>query len=93
MRVEPFAVLLWALAIVLTQQVTQPAALASLNFGTGTVLYTVQQGSVRFNLIDDVSAPSLFPSSCIIYLCQQWSILEMSPIPSETGEEFGTLCF
>ena len=43
MRVEPFAVLFWALGIVLAhvlQQVTQPAAgLASLNYGTGTVLY------------------------------------------------------
>ena len=34
---------------------------------------TVWQGSVRFNLIEDVSAPSLFPSSCIIFLCREVS--------------------
>ena len=44
MRVKPFAVLCWALGIVLAhllQQVTQPAGLAFLNRGTGTepVLY------------------------------------------------------
>ena len=42
MRVEPFAVLFWALSIVLAhilQKGTQPAGLASLNRGTGTELY------------------------------------------------------
>ena len=42
MRVEPFAVLFWALVIVLVhilQQVTQPTGLASLIRGTGTLLY------------------------------------------------------
>ena len=42
LRVEPFAVLFWALAIVLAhilQQVTQPASLVSLNCSTGTALY------------------------------------------------------
>ena len=41
-RIEPFAALYWAVGIVLThlmQQMTQPAGLASLNCGTGTVLY------------------------------------------------------
>ena len=38
-RVEPFAVLSWALVIVLLQQVTQPTGLASLIRGTGTLLY------------------------------------------------------
>ena len=31
---------------------------------------TVWQWKVRFSLTEDSSAPSLFPSSCIIYLCQ-----------------------
>ena len=42
MRVELFAVLSWALGIVLVhilQQEAQPAGLACLNHGTGTVLY------------------------------------------------------
>ena len=41
-RIEPFSALFWALSIVLAhilQKVTQPASLASLNHGTGTVLY------------------------------------------------------
>ena len=41
-RIEPFSALFWALSIVLAhilQWVTQPASLASLNSGTGTVLY------------------------------------------------------
>ena len=46
-----------------------PAGLAFLNRGTGTELNTVQQGLVRFNLIEDPLSPSLFPSSCNIY---QW---------------------
>ena len=48
-RIEPFSALFWALSIVLEhilQLVTQPAGLASLNSGTGTVLYgRVQLGS------------------------------------------------
>ena len=44
------------------QQVTQPAGLASLNH------CTVRQWKVRFNLTEVASPPSLFPSSCIIYL-------------------------
>ena len=70
MIVEPFDVLFWALGIVLTHivhQVTQPAGLTSLNRGTEWH-GTVRQGSVRSNLIEDALAPSLFPSSCIIYL-------------------------
>ena len=70
-RLEPFAVLFLSLDIVLThilEQLTQPASLASLNCGTGTILYSVQQGSVRFNLIEDASVLFLFQSSCIIYL-------------------------
>ena len=42
MRVKNFAVLFWAIGIVLAhilQQLTQPTGLASLNRGTGTVLY------------------------------------------------------
>ena len=41
-RIEPFFALFLALGIVLAhilQKVTQPAGLASLNHGTGTVLY------------------------------------------------------
>ena len=49
--IEPFAALFQALGIVLAhilQQVTQPASLASLNPGTGTVLYSRGQlGSIR----------------------------------------------
>ena len=50
--IEPFAALFWAFGIVLVhilKQLTQPAGLASLNSGAGTVLH-VRQGSVRFNL-------------------------------------------
>ena len=42
LRIEPFSVMFWALGIVLAhilKQLTQPAGLASLNSGTGTVLY------------------------------------------------------
>ena len=63
MSVEPFAVL-WALGIVLAHimyQVTQSAGLASLNRGTA--------GSVMVNLTEGALASSLFPSSCIVYLC------------------------
>ena len=38
-RIEPFAILFWALGIILThilKQVTQPAGLASLKCRTGT---------------------------------------------------------
>ena len=49
-RIEPFYVLFLALGIVLMhimQEVTQPASLAFLNHGTGTVLYgRGQLGSV-----------------------------------------------
>ena len=41
-RIEPFSALFWAIGIVLAhilQWVTQPASLASLNNGTGRVLY------------------------------------------------------
>ena len=72
LRIEPFAVLFWALGIVLAhilkQLLTQPVGLASLHCGTGTVLYSVRQGSVRINLREDASAPSLYPSCCVIYL-------------------------
>ena len=66
---EPFAVLFWALSIVLAhilKPLTQPAGLASINNSTG--IGTVQQGSVRFNLREEASAPSLYPFSCIMYL-------------------------
>ena len=62
LRIEPFAVLFWALGIVPAnklKQLTHPAGLASLNRGTGMVLYSVQQGSVEFNLREEASAPSL----------------------------------
>ena len=42
LRIEPFAVLFWALGIVLAhilKKLTHPAGLASLNNGNGTVLY------------------------------------------------------
>ena len=64
----------WARGIVLVhtilKQLTQPAGLAFFNCGIGTVLSSVQQLKVRFNLKEDALVPSLFPSSCIIYL---WS--------------------
>ena len=72
-----FAALFWALDIVLAhilQQVTQPAGLASLNHGT-----LVQQWQVRFNLTEEVSPPSIFPSSCIIYLCDTPARLRTPP--------------
>ena len=53
MRVEPFAVLFWALGFVLVhilQQVTQPASQASLNRGTGTVLYCKGQLKVQLDI-------------------------------------------
>ena len=72
MRVEPFAVLLWALSNVLAHTATGDPVRRT---GIPQQWYlhgTVRQGSVRFkvrfNLIEDASAPSLFPSSCIIYL-------------------------
>ena len=74
MTVEPFAVLFWALGIVLAnilQQVTQPAGLAYLNRGTGTVLSaSVRQGSVRFILMQEVS-PNSFP-----FLLYTYSMVE-----------------
>ena len=51
--IEPFPALF-------LQKVTKPAGLASLNPGTGTV----RQGSVRFNLTEEVSPPTHFLSSC-----------------------------
>ena len=62
-EVEPFAVLFSALGIVLGHvQVTQPAGLAWY--------CTVRQDSVSFNLIEDASAPFLFPSTVLfMYLC------------------------
>ena len=65
-RIEPFPVLFLALGIVLAhiqQKVTQPADLASLNFGTGTVLYGRGQLYVQF---DEVFPPILFLSAVII---------------------------
>ena len=68
LRVEPFGVLFGALGIVLVlQKVTQPAGLASLNRGTGMVLYCAA-AEIMLNLTNDASAPALFPSNCIIYL-------------------------
>ena len=59
MTVESFAVLFSALGIVLGHvQVTQPAGLAWY--------CTVRQDSVSFNLIEDASAPFLFPSTVLI---------------------------
>ena len=50
LRIEPFAALFWALSIALAlilKQLTQPAGLASLNSGAGTVLYGRDQlGSI-----------------------------------------------
>ena len=64
LRIEPFAALFWALGNVLPhilKLVTQPAGLASLNRGTGAVLYSVQQGSVRFNLTEEARPRLPFP--------------------------------
>ena len=69
LRIKPFALLFWALGIVLAhilKQLTQPAGLASLNSCTGTVLYG--RGSVRFNLRVRRQPPFTFLCSCIIYL-------------------------
>ena len=76
LRFEPFAVLFWALGIVLAhilQQMTQPAGLPSLNHGR------LRQWKDRFNLREEALAPSLFPSSYIIYLWMKlysrWGLL------------------
>ena len=65
--IEPFAALFWALGIALMhklKQLTQPAGLASLKSGTGTVL----QGSVRFHLIENAAATCPFRSCYSILL-------------------------
>ena len=68
-RIEPFAALFWALGIVhvlahILKQLTQPAGPASLNSGTGTVLYG------RFNLRVKTGQLLAFPILLyIIYLC------------------------
>ena len=72
LRIKPFSALFWTLGIALAhilKQLTQPAGLVSLNSGTGTVLYSVRQGSVRFNLTEDEQASCLFRSLSIINLC------------------------
>ena len=71
--IEPFAALFWALGIVLAhilQQVTQPAGLASFNSGTGTVLYSVQQGSGTFNL--RVKTRQLLAFPILLYIIYLW---------------------
>ena len=72
LRVKPFADPFWALGIVLyrTRAYTatgDPARqpIASVNHAT------VGQWKVRFNLREEATAPSHFPSSCIIYVCPQ----------------------
>ena len=72
LRIEPFAVLFWALGIVCTRAYTEtvdPARRPSI-LQPWYWHCTVRQGvSYRFNLREDASAPSLYPSCCIIYLC------------------------
>ena len=71
MRVEPFTVLFWALGFVLTHICTvtgDPARRPGIPQPWHWHC-TVWQGSVRFNLLEDASAPSLYPSRCIICLC------------------------
>ena len=73
LRIEPFAVLFWALGIVLCAytETVDPTCRP----GIPQQLYwhgTLWQGSVRFNLSEDESATCLFRSCCIIYLCRTY---------------------
>ena len=62
-RIEQFPALFWALGIVLAHD---PAVdLASLNRGTGTVLYDRNQ----LNFTEEASPPTHFLFSCILTLC------------------------
>ena len=73
---EPFAALICALGIGLAhilKQMTQPAGLASLNSCTGTTLYTVQQGAVRFNLLKTRQLPA-FSNLAIYYLSMLYAL-------------------
>ena len=68
-RVEPFAALFWALGIVLPQilqQVTPGLASLNLWYWHGTV----RQGSVWFNLMEEVSPTTLFLSCCTYSMVQ-----------------------
>ena len=65
-------------------QVTQPAGLvllySSTEYSTGRQYSTVRQWKVRFNLTENASAPSPFPSSSIIYLwCKSSSYWPPAP--------------
>ena len=67
-RIEPFAALFWVLCIVLAhtlQQVIQSAIPQAWYWHT--VLY-VRQGSVRFNLMEEVSPPP-FSFLAVLILC------------------------
>ena len=83
LTIEPFAVLFWALGIVLShilQQLTQPAGQAYLNhawYWHGTV----RQGSVRFNLRERCLGP--LPLPILLYYL---SIVVLVPIGNR-GEE------
>ena len=69
---EPFSVMFWALGIVLAhrlQKVTQPAAWPGIPqqwYRHGTI----GQGSVRFNLSEEVTPPPL-SSLVVLSLCDQ----------------------
>ena len=69
LRIKPFAVLFWALGIVLCAytETVDPACWPGIPqqwYWHGTV----GQGSVMFNLSEDELATCLFLSCCIIYL-------------------------
>ena len=73
MRVEPF----WALSIVLAQilytATGDPARWPGFPQPWCTGMVTRRQGSVRINWIEDVSAPSLYPS-CFIIIYVQYAL-------------------
>ena len=76
-RSEPFAALFWALSIApahILHETDDPArrpGIHQLWYWHGTV----QQGSVRFNLREEMSPPSLFPSRCTYGTMYTYSIL------------------
>ena len=81
--IEPFPALF-------LQKVTKPAGLASLNPGTGTV----RQGSVRFNLTEEVSPPTHFLSSCtysMVYLIKFETLENSQNVDENNVEWFDTI--
>ena len=75
LRIEPFAALIWAMGNVLGHKrklVTQPPSLASLNSGTGMVLYG--RGQLGQLDMEEALPPSLFSPLDVLTLCLQYLI-------------------